>query len=156
MQNPTRARRSTTAEPARQRMSQLTFETAKEGDRLPALKLPAITRLQLALYRGGSGDHNPIHVDTDFARRAGLKDVIAHGMLSMCFMGQLVTTVAPQATVRSFGARFVALTWVGDEITVSGHVADVDQEERRLTLELTCANQKGETTLDGRAVLSFA
>jgi len=48
---------------------QLSFESAREGDHLPELKLPPITRLQLALYCGGSGDHNPIHVDTDFARR---------------------------------------------------------------------------------------
>src|SRR5579859_2947599 len=89
-------------------MAQLSFESAREGDSLPVLKLPPITRLQLALYCGGSGDHNPIHVDTDFAKRAGMKDVFAHGMLSMGFMGRLITSVAPQSRVKSLSVRFVA------------------------------------------------
>ena len=136
-------------------MAQLSLESAREGDSLPVLKLPPITRLQLALYCGGSGDHNPIHVDTDFAKRAGMKDVFAHGMLSMGFMGRLVTSVAPQSRVKSLSVRFVAVTWVADEITVTGRVAQVNREERSLTLELACVNQKGETTLTGQAVLSL-
>ena len=136
-------------------MAQLSFESAREDDSLPALQLPPITRLQLALYCGGSGDHNPIHVDTDFAKRAGMKDVFAHGMLSMGFMGRLVTSVTPQSRVKSLSVRFVAITWVADEITVTGRVAQVNREERSLTLELACVNQKGETTLTGQAVLSL-
>jgi acyl dehydratase len=136
-------------------MSRLSFESAREGDHLPELKLPPITRLQLALYCGGSGDHNPIHVDTDFARRAGVKDVFAHGMLSMAYMGRLVTSVVPQSSVRSFSVRFIAITWVADEITVTARVVRVDREECNLTLELACVNQNGETTLEGQAVLSF-
>src|SRR6267142_5585012 len=104
-------------------MSPLNFETMKEGDDLPQMRFPPITRLQLALYCGGSGDHNPIHVDTDFARRAGMNDVFAHGMLSMAFMGRLVTSAVAQSRVTSFGVRFVAITWVGDTITVRGRVA---------------------------------
>ena len=137
-------------------MSHLSFDSVQEGEYLPELKLPAITRLQLALYCGGSGDHNPIHVDTDFAKRAGMKDVFAHGMLSMAFMGRLVTSLVPQSAVKSLGVRFVAITWVADEITVTGRVAHVDRNERNVTLELACVNQRGETTLAGQAVLSFS
>jgi acyl dehydratase len=136
-------------------VSPLSFDSAREGQSLPELKLPPITRLQLALYCGGSGDHNPIHVDTDFARHAGMKDVFAHGMLSMAFMGRLVTDVVPQSRVRSLSVRFVAITWVGDEITVTGRLVRIDRGDRSLTLELACVNQKGETTLQGQAVLSF-
>jgi acyl dehydratase len=137
-------------------VSQLSFESAREGDHLPELKLPPITRLQLALYCGGSGDHNPIHVDTDFARRAGMKDVFAHGMLSMAFMGRLVSSVVPQSRIKSFSVRFISITWVADEITVTGRVARVDREECSLTLELACVNQNGEMTIKGQAVLSFS
>ena len=137
-------------------MNMLDLQTAREGDELPQLKLPPITRYQLALYCGGSGDHNPIHVDTDFARSAGMKDVFAHGMLSMGFMGRLVSSLASPARVKSFGVRFVAITWVGDEITVRGRVVAVDTLQKQVTLELNCVNQKGETTLQGRATLSFA
>jgi acyl dehydratase len=137
-------------------MSLLTLETAKTGDVLTELRLPSITRQQLALYCGGSGDHNPIHVDIDFAKSAGVKDVFAHGMLSMCFMGRLITSLVPQSKVKSFGVRFVAITWVGDVITVKGRIAAVDKEQKTLTLELTCENQKGEPTLQGQSVVSLA
>jgi acyl dehydratase len=127
----------------------------RAGEELPQLLLPPVTRLQLALYCGGSGDHNPIHVDSDFAKEAGMKDVFAHGMLSMGFMGRLVTQIAPQSRVRSFGVRFVAITWIGDQITVSGRVASVDLERGEAVLELTCTNQTGQTTLQGTAVLGY-
>jgi acyl dehydratase len=136
-------------------MFQLSLETTKVGENLPELQLRPISRLQLALYCGGSGDHNPIHVDTDFARRAGMKDVFAHGMLSMGFMGRLVTGVVAQSQVTSLQARFVAITWVGDTITVKGRVAGVDRIARRLTLDLTCVNQRGQVTLNGQATLSI-
>jgi acyl dehydratase len=136
-------------------MSLPTLDTLKVGDVLPELKLPPITRYQLALYCGGSGDHNPIHVDIDFAKSAGMKDVFAHGMLSMCFMGRLITGIAPQSRVKSFSVRFVSITWVGDVITVSGRVASIDKEQRTLTLELNCVNQMNEATLQGRAVLAL-
>ncbi|WP_409286260.1 MaoC/PaaZ C-terminal domain-containing protein, partial [Pseudomonas aeruginosa] len=79
-----------------------------------------ITRHQLALYCGGSGDHNPIHVDLDFAKKFGFKDVFAHGMLSMGFLGRLVTSYAPRDRIRKLGTRFTSITWVGDVITLSG------------------------------------
>ena len=64
------------------------FAEVKVGDPIKPIVLPPITRHQLALYCGGSGDHNPIHVDLDFAKKFGFKDVFAHGMLSMGFLGR--------------------------------------------------------------------
>ncbi len=55
--------------------------TIEAGQTLPPLTLPAINRTTLALFAGASGDHNPIHIDLDFAREAGMNDVFAHGML---------------------------------------------------------------------------
>lgn len=136
-------------------MNDPAHESLQTGEELPQLVLPPITRLQLALYCGGSGDHNPIHVDSDFAKKAGMKDVFAHGMLSMGFMGRLVTRIAPQSRVKSFGVRFVAITWIGDQITVSGRVASIDLDRGEATLELTCTNQTGQTTLQGTAVVSY-
>ena len=51
------------------------------GDRIVHKTFPPITRHTLALYCGASGDHNPIHVDSDFAKAAGFPDVFSHGML---------------------------------------------------------------------------
>jgi acyl dehydratase len=65
------------------------------GTELPALELEPITRTTLALYGPASGDHNPIHLDIDVARSVGLDDVFAHGMLSMAYLGRLLTNWTP-------------------------------------------------------------
>jgi acyl dehydratase len=134
------------------------FADVKVGDELPPLKLPPITRHQLALYCGGSGDHNPIHVDIDFAKKFGFKDVFAHGMLSMAFLGRLATSWVPQAQVRKLGTRFTSITWVGDQITVSGKVTGKREEngEKLVDLELKCTNQNGQNTLEGSATVALS
>ena len=64
-------------------MNPPTFDSVQVGDALPPLQLPPVDRTTLALFAGASGDHNPIHIDIDVARRAGMPDVFAQGMLGM-------------------------------------------------------------------------
>ena len=134
------------------------FADVKVGDALPAIKLPPVSRHQLALYCGGSGDHNPIHVDIDFAKKFGFKDVFAHGMLSMAFLGRLATSWVPQRQVRKLGTRFTSITWVGDVITVHGKVLAKREEngEKLVDVELVCTNQNGQNTLEGHATMALA
>ncbi|SJZ32347.1 Acyl dehydratase [Enhydrobacter aerosaccus] len=133
------------------------FDDIKVGDALPPLKLPPISRHQLALYCGGSGDHNPIHVDIDFAKKFGFKDVFAHGMLSMAFLGRLVTSWVPQTHLRRLGTRFTSITWVGDVITVTGKVTGKREEggQKLVDLEVKCTNQNGQDTLQGEATVAL-
>jgi acyl dehydratase len=134
------------------------FDSIKGGDQLKSLVLPPVSRHQLALYCGGSGDHNPIHVDLDFAKKFGFKDVFAHGMLSMAFLGRLVTSWVPQKQVRGLGTRFTSITWVGDVITVSGKVTGKREAngEKLVDLEVKCTNQNGQDTLQGSATVALA
>jgi acyl dehydratase len=136
----------------------LAFASLAVGDEIPPLVLPPVTRHTLALYCGASGDHNPLHTDIDFARKAGLPDVIAHGMLSMAWLGRALTQWAPQKHLRSFGVRFVAQTQIGDIITCTGKVTEkirVDGEQRiRLTLQ--AQKQTGDITLIGDAEVSMS
>jgi acyl dehydratase len=127
------------------------------GDEIPSLELPAISRLNLALYCGASGDHNPIHVDTDFAKSAGLPDVFAHGMLSMAWLGRLLTDWVPQKAIREFSVRFAAITWVGEVVTCKATVLEKFsvKGEQRLRLAVTTLNQTGETKLIGEAVVAI-
>jgi acyl dehydratase len=133
------------------------FDDVKVGDAIKPIVLPPISRHQLALYCGGSGDHNPIHVDIDFAKKFGFKDVFAHGMLSMAFLGRIVTSFAPQAQVRKLGTRFTSITWVGDVITVSGKVTGKREAngEKLVDLEVKCTNQNGQDTLQGDATVAL-
>ena len=70
------------------------LDNASVGDKIPDLVIEPITRSTLALYAGASGDHNPIHIDFDFAKEAGMKDVFAHGMLIMAYLGRAVTNLS--------------------------------------------------------------
>ncbi len=129
----------------------------KAGDALPAFTTPPVTRLTLALYCGASGDHNPMHVDIDFARAGGSPDVFAHGMLSMGYLGRLLTNWVPQAQIREYGVRFVAITQVGEAITCSGTVTELLQVngERRARLTLQTTNQHGQVKLTGDATIAL-
>ncbi|GAB3382845.1 MaoC/PaaZ C-terminal domain-containing protein [Amycolatopsis echigonensis] len=123
------------------------------GTELPPLELPEISRTALALFAGASGDHNPIHLDLDVARSAGLEDVFAHGMLSMAYLGRLLTGWIPQERLRSFRVRFAAVTPVRGKPTCTGRVVSV--EDGLATLELAVTLADGTTTLTGEAIIAL-
>jgi acyl dehydratase len=126
------------------------------GTVLPALNFGPISRTLLALYAGASGDHDPVHIDIDFARAAGLPDVFAHGMLSFGVLSRVVTRWSGVAGLRSFRARFVSITQVHDLITCRGTVAEYLDEagERRVRIDLVVTAQDGRPTLTGEAVVA--
>src|SRR5260370_826555 len=76
------------------------------------------TREQIAAYAEASGDHNPIHLDDDFARSVGLPGVIAHGMLQMGIMATVAAEAAggPDRLRRLF-VRFAGMVVPGDTVT---------------------------------------
>jgi len=127
------------------------------GERMVFKTFPPITRHRLALYCGASGDHNPIHVDIDFAREAGFPDVFSHGMLVMAWLGQALTDAVPPQRIRSFSTRFAAITQLGAELTCEGHVAELIEHEgeSRARLALTTRDQNGEVKLAGEAIIAL-
>ena len=127
------------------------------GDKVVARSFPPISRHTLALYCGASGDHNPIHVDIDFAKKAGFPDVFAHGMLVMACLGGAVTDAFAPGSIRSFSTRFVAITQIGAKIACEGVVSevfDVDGEAR-VRVALTAQDEKSEVKLAGEAVVAI-
>ncbi|SAK51851.1 dehydratase [Caballeronia hypogeia] len=132
------------------------INTLKVGDTLPALTLAPVNRTTLALFAGASNDHNPIHIDIDYARRARMPDVFAHGMLSMAWLGRLLTQWTDQRKLREFGVRFTGITHLGHEITCTGKVVEKFEHdgEKRVRLELHTTNQYGEAKVLGDAVIA--
>jgi acyl dehydratase len=133
------------------------FDDVRVGDTLPPLTLPPLDRTTLALFAGASGDHNPIHIDIDVARRAGLPDVIGHGMLSMAWLGRLLTGWAPQTALREFGVRFQGIVHLGNVITCTGTVVEKLERagERLVRIELQATNQYGERKTAGEALVAL-
>ncbi|QCI66977.1 MaoC family dehydratase [Phreatobacter stygius] len=127
------------------------------GERLVHKAFPPISRHTLALYCGASGDHNPMHVDIDFARQAGFPDVFSHGMLVMAYLGQALTDAVSPVAIRSFSTRFAAITQLGSRLTCEGTVTELFEAggERRARLALTAKDADGETKLAGEAVIAL-
>jgi acyl dehydratase len=127
------------------------------GTELPALKIGPISRTTLTLFAGASGDHNPMHIDIDVAKSAGLDDVFAHGMLSMAYLGRVLTDWVPQQRIRSYRVRFAAITPVLGQPTATGKVVAIDEVdgERRATVELAVTLADGTITLAGNAVVAL-
>ncbi len=129
----------------------------KVGDRIVHKTFPPITRHRLALYCGASGDHNPIHVDLDFARAAGFPDVFAHGMLVMAYLGQSLSDAVDPSRIRAFSTRFAAITQLGAKLTCEGTVTELFEHggERRARLSLTTKDERDEVKLAAEAVIAL-
>ena len=126
----------------------------KVGDELPALVKDPVSKVQLLKYAGASGDYNLIHTDVETARAVGLGDVIAHGMLSMGFLGQYLTSLAGAGNVIRLEVRFAAMVRLGDVLTCRGIVQTVESNDSgrdRLRLGVWAENQRGERVTTGTA-----
>lgn len=135
----------------------LDFDALEVGDSLPPLTLPAISRKTLALYAGASGDHNPLHIDLDYARSMGRLDVFAHGTLSAAYMGRLLTRWIPQPCIRKLTLRFTSITQLYSTPICTGVITEklTHAGEHRVRIALTCENQYGEKKLAGEAEVAI-
>ena len=131
------------------------LNNASVGDKIPDLVIEPITRSTLALYAGASGDHNPIHIDLDFAKESGMKDVFAHGMLIMAYLGRAVTNIVPQSNLKNFSVRFSSITNIGDILTCSGKVKKIDKNNSKKTivLDLIVSDEFGDMKISGVAII---
>lgn len=129
----------------------------KVGDSLPDLRRGPITRGTLALFAGASNDHALLHIDTDYVQSAGMPDVFAHGMLTMAYLGHLLTSVVRQEDIRAWNVRFVAITPVHATLHCFGEVTAIIEEEgeRRALLRLGARTGEGVLVLSGDASVAL-
>ncbi len=140
--------------------------TAEPGFRLSELKegavLPEIRRLvtqeKISLYARASGDFNPVHIDEEFARKTPLGGTIAHGMLVLAYVSQLMAAAFGRSwlTGGRLNVRFKMPGRPGDTLIVSGRVAKVERRDDRtlISCDVRCQNQKGEPVIIGEADLT--
>jgi acyl dehydratase len=140
------------------RVTTFVLAEVKVGQELPPLTLKPVDRTRLALFGCASGDLNPIHLDQDFARKAGMPDVFAQGMLGMAWLGRLLTEWVPQSRLRRFDVRFQGITHLGNAITCRGKVVDISEVdgERCARIEVRNVNQFDQIKILGEALVSLA
>lgn len=138
-------------------MIDVKYDSLAVGDELPTHTFGPISRTTLGLFAGASGDHNPIHIDIDFAKKFGMPDVFAHGMLSMAYLAQLLTNWVPQSNIREYGVRFTSITPIYATMTCRGTIVEKFEVEgeKRLKIELVSEIDGGIKTLVGDAIVTL-
>jgi acyl dehydratase len=135
----------------------LYFDEVKVGDEIPQLTKEPITHLQLVRYAGASGDFNPLHTDPKVGEMIGTGGIIAHGMLIMGFVGQMLSDYVGPVALRKFGVRFKGMTRLGDVITCSGVITEAYETdgEARIAGTVQAADQNGDVKVTGTFVAAL-
>jgi 3-hydroxybutyryl-CoA dehydratase len=111
---------------------------------------------QVNRYAEASGDRNPLHIDPEFAATTQFGGTIAHGMLVLAFVSEMLTAAFGRDWLESgrLKIRFRAPARPGDALTSGGRVTKVDGA--RIVCEIECRNGSGETVLDGTAEVTVS
>ena len=133
------------------------YKTAKIGKQLPELIIGPITRTNLALYVVASGDHNPLHIDSDYTDQVEFPDVIAHGMLIMGYLGRVLTNNISQDQIREYAVQFSSITNIGDKLICSATVIKIytNGTGKNLNLKLNVKNQQKDLKLKGYSLIKI-
>ncbi|HEY91718.1 MAG TPA: MaoC family dehydratase [Dehalococcoidia bacterium] len=126
----------------------------QEGADLPGIN-KEIRQENINRYADASGDHNPIHINEDYARETPLGGTVAHGMLMLAYISQMMTGAFGRNWLESgsLDVRFRAPARPGDTISVSGKITALDKaaEQDRVSCSVLCQNQNGESVITGIA-----
>jgi acyl dehydratase len=113
-----------------------------------------LTRTQIVMYAGASGDYNPVHSDEVFTTQvAGYPSVFAHGMLSMGMTGRMLTNWVGDGRLTRYGVRFVSQVWPGDSLTAKATVEAIREEDGQNLVDIAVStiNQDGTEVVRGSA-----
>ena len=133
----------------------LSASKLKVGDTHEEVVIEDLSRTQLVMYAGTSGDYNPLHTDDKYTKEVAGYDrgVFAHGMLSMGLTGKMLTNYVGDGRLKKYGVRFTNQVWPGDTLTAKATVVEIRDEDgdKVVDLELATVNQDGKTVVTGTA-----
>jgi acyl dehydratase len=118
-----------------------------------------LSRTQIVMYAGASGDYNPMHTDERYTVEvAGYPSVFAHGMLSMGATGRVLTDWFGADSIRHYGVRFVNQVWPGDALTATATLTALREEGGHPVgdLSVETVNQDGALVVTGTATVALA
>ncbi len=119
-----------------------------------------ITQEKINLYAEASGDFNPIHVDESFAAKTPLGGTIAHGMLNLAYVSEMMTSLFGRSWVSGgkLRAKFKESARPGDTLTITGKVLCIDQKDdvSYANCNFETRNQKDETIVAGEAIVRLS
>ena len=130
------------------------YAEVSAGDAGPAISHP-LTRTDLVMYAGASGDFNPMHHDEVAAQEAGLPSVFGHGMFTAGLLATAVTDFVGIGNLKSYRVRFTKQTWPGEVLTTSVTVRE-KRAGNEVVLDCSVVNENGEAKIQGEAVAVLA
>ena len=125
------------------------------GDARTLVVIDNLTRTQIVMYAGASGDYNPLHSDEMYTTQsAGYPSVFAHGMLSMGATGRVLTDWFGPDRLLRYAVRFVNQVWPGDTLTATATVEAIreDDDGPVVDLAVSTVNQDGKPVVTGTAI----
>jgi 3-hydroxybutyryl-CoA dehydratase len=119
-----------------------------------------ITQDKINLYAEASGDFNPIHIDESFAAKTPLGGTIAHGMLNLAYVSEMMTSAFGPSWLSGgkLRAKFKEPARPGDTLTISGKINCIDKKDdvSYANCDFECRNQKGEMIVTGETIVRFS
>ncbi len=132
----------------------MTPTPAHVGDALPALT-KTVTQGQVSAYADAARDWNPIHLDAAFAATTQFGTRIAHGMLGLGFISQMMSTAFPEtwASGGSLKVRFKAPVFPGETVSTFGEITKIEKLDGRpvATCKIGCLKPDGTEAISGTA-----
>ena len=106
-------------------------------------------------FANATGDHNPLHIDEEFARQTRFGKRIAHGMLSASLISAVIANDLPGQGSIYLGQtlQFVAPVFPGDTVTARVTVTSIREDKPIIKLETVCTNQRDEVVIKGEATV---
>lgn len=132
----------------------LKASSLKVGDTHSERVVENLSRTQIVMYAGASGDYNPLHSDEIYTvQSAGYPTVFAHGMLTMGLTGKMLTNWVGAGNVVKYGVRFTNQVWPGDTLESTATVTAIREEGGKHYADLTVStvNQDGKEVVSGTA-----
>lgn len=106
-------------------------------------------------FANATGDHNPLHLDEEFAKQTRFGKRIAHGMLSASLISAVIAQDLPGLGSIYLGQtlQFVAPVFLGDTVTARVTVTSIREDKPIIKLETVCTNQRDEVVIRGEATV---
>ena len=125
----------------------------KPGDTASLSK--TISDDDIRAFANATGDHNPLHLDEEFAKQTRFGKRIAHGMLSASLISAVIANDLPGQGSIYLGQtlQFVAPVFPGDTVTARVTVTSIREDKPIIKLETVCTNQRDEVVIKGEATV---
>lgn len=136
-------------------MKHYSFEDIKLG--LSEYFTSAVTEKQMKMFAELSGDFNPMHIDSAYAKDRGYKDRVAYGMMVSSLYSTLVGMYLPgeKCLLNRCDVNYRKPVYIGDRLTVSGEIIDKRLGTRRIRIKGKMINQEGDIVNTAEITVSF-